>query len=258
MTDVTISVVAHKQLDDLQKLMPSLLEAAGKVSSEVLVVDNRSNDGTADYLADLGGRISALHNPRRAGYGENHNLNLRRASGRYFVIMNADMIVGADVFLRLYEFMEQNPSIGMVAPKMLNPDGTLQPFNRRLPTLTDLFLRRFAPRWMQRRFRLRLEAYEMLDVGYERICDVPFLSGAFLFCRTEVLRAIGGFDERYFLYFEDVDLCRRVARTHWTVFFPGAMVTHVWKRAAHKDWRFTWYFMQSMAKYFLRWGIRLS
>lgn len=258
MSGVDISVVAHKQRADLERLMPSLLVAAARAGARVMVVDNRSGDGTREFLASVGSAVEVTFNPSRAGYGENHNLNLRRARGTYFVIMNADMIVDENVFVALREFMDANPDVGIVAPKILNEDGTVQGLNKRLPTFWDLFLRRFAPPRLQERFRDRLARYEMRDVGYETITDVPFLSGAFLFCRTDVLQSLGGFDPRYFLYFEDVDLCRRVARTHRTVYFPGATAIHVWKRASHTSMRFAWYFMRSAAKYFLRWGIRIA
>ena len=257
MTDVTISVVVHNQRVDLERLMPSLVKAAANADSEVMIVDNRSRDGTCHFLESIDYPVSILHNPARAGYAENHNLNLPRARGKYFVIMNADVFLPKDVFSELCAFMDANPDVGIVAPKVLNVDGTLQPLNKRLPTLLVLFLRRFGPDALKRRFQHQLDAYEMRDVGYDHICDVPFLSGAFLFCRTDLLRAIGGFDERYFMYFEDVDLCRRVARTHRTVYNPVVAITHVWKRAVYTSWRFTIYFMQSAAKYFWRWRVRI-
>ena len=257
MTALTVSVVAHNQRSDLERLLPSLLAATSKLDAEVLIVENRSTDGSAELLAGIGG-IEVIPNPARTGYGSNHNLSIRRAKGEYIAIMNADMTVDADVFVRLKAFMDANPDVGIVTPKILNEDGTVQGLNKRLPTLWDLFLRRFAPRFVQRRFQRRLDYYEMRDVGYDAVCDVPFISGAFMFARTRLLRDLGGFDERYFLYFEDVDLCRRVARTHRTAYFPGATVVHAWKRASHTRPRFLWYFIGSAAKYFLRWGIRIS
>jgi len=97
----------------------------------------------------------------------------------------------------------------------------------------------------------------MRDIGYERECEVPFLSGAFMFCRSDVLKRLGGFDRCFFLYFEDADLCRRVQQTHRTVYYPATAVTHYWERAAHKSWKFGWIFMQSAARYFWKWGIKL-
>jgi GT2 family glycosyltransferase len=106
-------------------------------------------------------------------------------------------------------------------------------------------------------FKKRLETYDMRDVGYEHACDVPFVSGAFMFCRTQVLRELGGFDERFFLYFEDADLSRRVQNHGYrTVYIADVSVTHLWERLAHKSWRGTWLFMKSAYQYFCKWGFR--
>ena len=260
MNDVVVSVVAHNQRRDLERLLPSLLSAAARVNAQIRIVANRSTDRTVEFLNRVGPAISVTDNPCRAGYGQNHNLNLRGVASAYFVVLNADLILADDVLQELMTFMDTHPDVGIVAPRILDENGEIQGLNKRLPTVWDLFLRRFgrfAPSALQERFRRRLDYYEMRDVGYDGLCDVPFVSGAFMFCRTEVLQRLGGFDERYFLYFEDVDLCRRVNRTHRTMYFPGSSAVHTWKRAAHRDWRFTSYFMSSAAKYFARWGIRV-
>jgi GT2 family glycosyltransferase len=154
--------------------------------------------------------------------------------------------------------MDRHPDVGILGVKVLNADGTIQGLNKRYPTVLDLFLRRCLPDALRRFCQQRLDFYEMRDVGYERECDIEYVSGAFMFCRTDVLRAVGGFDRRYFLYFEDVDLCRRVQRTHRTSYFPGASVTHFWHRDAHKDAYYARLFVNSAARYFTRWGWRLA
>jgi hypothetical protein len=255
--DITISLVSYNQRHDLEKLLPTLMPAADLVHSEILLVDNRSIDGTSEWAHKNYPFVNTLFNPNKAGYGENHNLNLQRVCGRYFVIMNSDMIVSPNTFSVLRDYMDQHPDVGIVSPKVLNEDGSIQGLNKRYPTLFDLFLRRLMPKFLQSFFRRRLDYYEMRDVGYDQICDVPFLSGAFIFCRTDLLKSLGGFDPGYFLYFEDADLCRRVQQTHRTVYYPATGVTHYWERAAHKNWKFSWIFMQSAWLYFNRWGWKL-
>ena len=257
MIEITVSLVSVNQRADLERLMPSLLPAVGMVRGEILLVDNRSTDGAIDYIRQNFPAIGLICNPNVAGYGKNHNLNLQRARGRYFVIMNSDMTVASDVFVVLRDYMDSHPDVGIVAPKILNPDGTIQGLIKRYPTVWDLFLRRFMPKALQQLFRRRMDYYEMRDVGYDHECEVPFLSGAFMFCRSDVLKRLGGFDLRYFLYFEDADLCRRVQQTHRTVYYPATAVTHYWARAAHKNWKFSWIFMQSAWRYFNRWGWKL-
>lgn len=256
MPRISISLITLSHRADLEQLLPVLVPAARRADAEVLVVDNRSTDGSVEFLRTHYPEVRITPNPRRAGYGENHNCNLKHARGQYFVVMNSDVTVGVDTFAALAALMDKRPEVGIVAPKVLNPDGTVQGLNKREPTILDLGLRRFWPARWKRFVQHRLDRYEMRDIGYDVSCDVPFLSGAFMFCRTEVLRAVGGFDERFFLYFEDADLCRRVQRTHRTVYCPDVTITHFWERGAHKRARFAWYFIRSAFQYFNRWGYR--
>lgn len=255
--DVTVSLISHNQRRNLERLLPSLLPAAGLVHAEILLVDNRSTDGTSDFIQQYSTEIALLFNPRKVGYGANHNLNLQRARGRYFVIMNSDMTVAPNVFAVLRDYMDQHPDVGVVTPKVLNEDGTIQGLNKHYPTLFDLFLRRLLPKFLEHLFQRRLNHYEMRDVGYDHTYDVPFVSGAFMFCRADLLKSLGGFDAGYFLYFEDVDLCRRVQRTHRTIYCPEVSVVHFWERSAHTDWRYTARFLASATRYFGKWGYRL-
>ncbi len=256
MIDTSISLVSVNQKLDLERLLPSLREAASRTLSEILLVDNRSCDDSAGYVRRLYPEIQVLENPEVSGYGENHNLNLQRAQGRYFVIMNSDIIVSPDVFVVLRDYMDRHPGVGIITPKILHPDGTIQGFIKRYPTIFDLFLRRFLPKTFKQLFKRRLAYYEMRDIGYDHIYDVPFLSGSFMFCRTDLLKKVGGFDPKYFLYFEDVDLCRRVQKTHRTVYNPNSSVIHFWKREAHINWLFTYYFIRSAFRYFNHWGYK--
>jgi GT2 family glycosyltransferase len=256
--ELSISLVAYNQRHYLERMLPALVEATKLAPTEILVVDHRSQDGTAAYLRDNFPAVHVTRNDSRAGYGENHNRNLRRACGRYFVIMNTDILVQPDSFVRLRDYLEKNPDVGMVSPKMLNEDGTIQGLNKRFPTVWDLFLRRFVPRGIRKRFQDRLDRYEMKDCGYDTGYDVEFVSGSFMFCRTNRLRDVGGFDPRYFLYFEDVDLCRRMQRLCRTSYCPEVSAVHLWERSAHKNWVYTYYFMRSALTYFNRWGWRWS
>ena len=258
MIDLSVSLVSCNQKQDIERLLPSIITACSFLRSEILLVDNRSIDDTTGFVKGMYPSINIVENSAIAGYGENHNINLDRAKGRYFIIMNSDMIINSDVFLCLSDFMNEHDDIGIVSPKILNKDGTVQGLNKRYPTITDLFIRRFSPHYFSQIqiVRRRLDYYEMRDIGYDHIYDVPFLSGSFMFCRTDLLKKVGGFDPEYFLYFEDVDLCRRVQNTHRTVYNPSSSVIHFWKREAHKNCLFTYYFIRSAFRYFNRWGYK--
>jgi GT2 family glycosyltransferase len=223
---------------------------------ELHVVDNSQTQALKYSLIDL--PIKYHFYGCNAGYGRGHNKALEESSdSRYHVILNPDIIVGPSTIYTLAAFMDENPDIGIVSPKILNVDGTIQGLNKRFPTIYDLFLRRFLPKTFRPLFKRRLDYYEMRDIGYDHMYDVPFLSGSFMFCRTDLMKKVGGFDPAYFLYFEDADLCRRVQETHRTVYYPSVSVVHHWKREAHKNWLFTCYFISSAFRYFNRWGYKV-
>ena len=183
---------------------------------------------------------------------------LDRVDSRFHVFCNPDILVFEDTIDRCIGHLEAHPKVALVSPRMTFRDGTLQHSNRRHPTVVDLVLRRFASKGLQRLFRRRMAHYEMADIGYDAPCDVPFASGSFMVCRTEALKAVGGFDDRYFLYFEDADLSRMLQEAGWrTVYLPDARVVHGWQRAAHKSLRVALIMARNGVRYFAKWGWRL-
>jgi len=162
------------------------------------------------------------------------------------------------VLEELIEYMDTHPDVGMISPRVLNEDQTLQCLNKRNPALLDLFLRRFYSGVGLKYFKKRLDHYEMKDQGYDRICEVPFMTGAFMFCRTTVLKKVGGFDPRFFMYFEDADLSRKIqAMGYKTLYYPFVHITHLWQRASQKRIKMAMVFILSGLKYFQKWGWKL-
>jgi GT2 family glycosyltransferase len=259
---VSIAIVTYNNRKTIDGTLSSLLEHfPNGIAKCLVVVDNHSEDGTQDILqqyADTHQCIRPICNNVNSGFGRAHNQALAAVGSRYHAICNPDILVSTDIFTPLVDFMETHPQIGLCCPKFQNPDGTLQHLNRRLPTVFDLFLRRLMPNALKPLLKNRIESYDMRDVGYKDSYDVPFVSGAFMFCRTQVLMELGGFDEQFFLYFEDADLSRRVQNHGYrTVFFPDVSVTHVWERLAHKSLHGSWLFVQSAYRYFRKWGFKL-
>src|SRR3989339_1107255 len=177
---ITISLISLNQRGDIERLLPTLMPAAKKAGAEVLLVDNRSTDGTKDFVASKYPAVKITENPDVAGYGENHNINLKRSSGSYFVIMNSDMTVGPDTFTMLKDYMDSHPDVGVLCPRLRNPDGSIQRLNKLYPTVWDLFLRRFMPKPFLKYFKQRMDAHEMQDKGYDNIYDVPAMCGCFM------------------------------------------------------------------------------
>ena len=199
------------------------------------------------------------HVGQNLGYGKGHNWCLRRCEpSRYHLVLNPDVLFSKGILEELIRYMDRNPEIGMISPRILNEDQTLQHQNRRYPTLLDLFLRRFSSHTGWAYLQKRLDHYAMKDNGYEHIYDVPFMTGAFMFCRTAVLRQVGGFDPRFFMYFEDADLSRKFQSAGYkTIYYPHVHITHLWQRASQKRLRMAMVFILSGMKYFNKWGWKL-
>jgi hypothetical protein len=254
---LSVSIVSHNSRDDLEGLMPSLVDCLKGIDSEILVVDNMSDDRSVAFLRQEYPSVKITVNKNRKGYGANHNINLKKAAGRFIVFMNSDIVLMPDTIMFLKNFMEQNKQVGICCPNVLNKDGSLQFLNKRYPTIFDLFLRRFRLLFTDRLVEKRSNYYEMRDCAYDTSMDVPFISGCFMFCRSSVIRKVDGFDERFFLYFEDVDLCRKVQKTNRTVSCPDAKLIHRWHRSSYSEFKWFLVFLRSAFLYFNKWGYLL-
>jgi GT2 family glycosyltransferase len=171
----------------------------------------------------------------------------------YHVILNPDVYFNKEVIAKLFAYIEVHPDVGLVMPKVLYPDGRLQPLCKLLPSPLTLITRRFLqfyPSWANRLNHW----YEMHFSGYDKIMDVPFLSGCFMFLRLDALREVGVFDERIFLYTEDTDLTRRIHRRYRTIFYPEAVIYHYNERASYKNAVKLMHHVFSAITYFNKWG----
>jgi GT2 family glycosyltransferase len=192
------------------------------------------------------------------GFGAGHNLAIRRSleTSRYHLVFNPDVRFGSGVLETLYNYMEANPTIGVVMPKVLYPDGSTQYLCKKLPTPFDLILRRFVPGTVKSLFRGWFDRYEFRDKNYNEVMDVPCLSGCFMFLRVSALRETGAFDERYFMYLEDVDLFRRIGMKFRTVYFPAVSICHDYAKGSYRNIRLMLHHSSSALKYFNKWGWR--
>ena len=149
--------------------------------------------------------------------------------------------------------MVKNPQVGLVMPKILNPDGTIQHLCKLLPTPANLITRRFL-KFHKPGVKRNNHKYELRFTSYDQIMDVPFLSGCFMFLRTDTLKEVGLFDERLFMYVEDTDLTRRIHRNYRTVFYPNASVYHHYAKGSYKSLKLTFYNIISAIIYFNKYG----
>ncbi len=188
------------------------------------------------------------------GYGSGHNVALRKAmeeGSQYHLVVNPDVWFGADVIPALWRLMEEDKSIAQVMPKVLFLNGSVQRLAKLCPTPLDLFCRFFLPEHL---FAKRNDRFELRDSGYEREMNVPFLSGCFMFFRMSALQSEGLFDERFFMYMEDVDITRRLHAKYKTLFYPSVSIYHRFSRLSYQNWQLSLAHMMSVVKYFNKWG----
>ena len=252
MKDLSASIVVYKNaVEILEKTIQSFLR--NTLDSKLYIIDNSPTDRLKALVNDP--RIIYRFNNRNVGFGAGHNTILREIlnESKYHIIMNPDVYFEEGVIQKLYTFMNQHSEIGQLMPKVLYPDGRLQPLCKLLPTPQTLIKRRFFNFYKSSLERENYR-YELRFSGYDKIMDVPFLSGCFMFLRTEALKKVGLFDERFFLYTEDADLSRRIHKHYRTVYFPQATIYHHYQRGSYRNFWLTWCNIKSAIRYFNKWG----
>lgn len=248
---ITASVVTfHTRHDELQRLIDCAMQSPVEC---LYVIDNSSNDELRGFVSG-NPRIKYIHSLNR-GYGAGHNIAIRKSvesNADYHVVLNPDVYWQGDVIGELCRFMDGRTTCGLVMPQILYPSGEVQHLCKLLPTPMDLFGRRFIPiRSYQRRHDYH---YELQWTGYDKTMEVPSLSGCFMFMRCDVLKRVGGFDERFFMYAEDLDLCRRIGEVSETMFYPPVRVIHEYEKGSYKNRKLLRYHIASVVKYFNKWG----
>lgn len=188
------------------------------------------------------------------GYGGGHNVAIREAmaeSSEYHLVLNPDVWFGPEVVPAIWKKMENDRSIAQIMPKVLYLNGEIQRVAKLLPSPLDLIGRFFFPRFM---IRKRNDRHELRHSGYDKVMNVPFLSGCFMFLRVSALKEIGLFDERFFMYAEDIDISRRLHARYKTLFYPEVSIYHRFTRLSYHNWRISLIHMSSVFKYFCKWG----
>lgn len=251
MYDITSSIVIYENDEnELAGAINSFLNTTLHV--KLYLVDNSPTNFLEKLATDP--RVDYRFLNKNIGFGAAHNIVLSEVleKSKYHLVLNPDVTFEAGTLESIYTFMESNPDIGQVLPKVYYKNGELQKLCKLLPTPQDLIIRRLLGD--SGIFRKRKEEYELSGFDYNHILNIPNLSGCFMFLRTKVLRETGFFDTRYFMYLEDVDLTRRIHRVSKTVFFPAVSIIHGYKKESYINKVLLSYHVKSAIKYFNKWG----
>lgn len=247
---ITASIVLYRnKIEECHAILNLLLESS---VARIYLIDHSGNDHLS-ILRNYSDIIEYIPH-ENTGYGAGHNVALRKAmetESEYHLVLNADVIFKKNVISELADFMNHNPQVGLVMPKLLFADGTMQYACKLVPTPWDLFSRRFIPKCFIKKSQAH---FTLASSGYDRIMNVPFLSGCFMFFRVSALKEIGLFDERFFMYAEDIDISRRMHEKYKTVFFPDVSIIHIQEDASRKNLRMLIIHIMSLIKYFNKWG----
>lgn len=237
---------------DLTKAINSFLNT--KLNIYLYLIDNSPGDDLRQSCSFK--NVEYIFNNSNLGFGSGHNIAIRKMTGKtkYSLILNPDIYFNSGTLEKLFNFMEENKEIGLAMPKVLYPDGSLQYLCRLLPSPYDMLIKKIHIKMLRPLLDLRQFRHELRFTGYNKIMDVPYLSGCFMFIRNDVFNQAGMFDERFFLHFEDVDLTRRIHKLYRTVYYPEAFVYHKYERTSNKDAKIFSYLISSGIKYFNKWG----
>lgn len=248
MTNASI-VTYHNPYDMVaEAAMPALASGANRL----FIVDH-SSDSKLQKLTELSPRIEYIPH-ENTGYGAGHNVAIRRSlesGARYHVVINPDISFDSNVLPEITGYMDRHNEVGMIMPEIRYPDGKLQHHCKMIPTPLDLIARRFLPKFLTQR---RNERFELRFTGYNRIMNIPYLCGCFMVLRTDALRNIGLFDERFFMYPEDIDLTRRLHERYLTLYYPDVTVTHAYAAESRTNLRMLAIHVVNMVRYFNKWG----
>jgi GT2 family glycosyltransferase len=250
---VTGSIVLYNPTSDVYEAIESFLKI-NSLKTFLYLIDNSPSDDFKKKNAALLSKenVSYTHLGKNIGYGAGHNIALNKAlqESEFHVVLNPDVYFDEGVVETIYKFASENSQVAQIMPKVLYPDGRLQYTCKLIPTPFDLIARLFPFNF----FAKRNEKLELRFTGYNKIMEVPYLHGCFMFFRCSSLKIMGLFDERFFMYPEDIDITRRIQTMYKTIYYPHVHIYHKHERSSHKNLRMFIIHVQNMIRYFNKWG----
>lgn len=240
---ITFSIVSHGQGHLIENFLNDLTNIRLLSYEIILTINIKENEKFLDKYSEL--PIKIIRNNKIKGFGENHNSAFKLSSGQFFVIVNPDIRINNPDFKSIIDFMQKDTTIGACGPLVQSSDGEIQDSARFFPTISLLLNRIFRIF-----FGLRNSSdYQIINNPIK----VDWLAGMFIFFKREVFSSVGGFDERYFMYYEDADICWRIKKGGWSVYlYPEITVIHDAQRTSWKKFKFFRWHLRSIIRILLK------
>lgn len=226
---LSIITVNYKSFADLGRCISALKKNAPKVPYEIIVVDNDSQqpEGEQKFLQEWGSQILYIRSPKNVGFGAGNDLGIRQAKGEYLLLVNPDVEIWENSAHQAIRFLDEHKEVGIVGGQLRYPNGAIQDSYRNFPSLPDLFIKRISFLRKQKFLRKRVSQYLLWNKDPSVTEPVDWVVGGFMFIRKKMYEDVGGFDQRYFLFMEDVDLCRKMWDHGYAVYYhPKVSATH--------------------------------
>jgi GT2 family glycosyltransferase len=244
-------VLYNNDRETILRAVKSFLE--GSESASLYIVDNSPKEDLKDLFKDE--RIIYLHNPTNPGFGASHNIAINlsiKAGNDYHFVVNPDVYFDRDVIIRMVDYMKSDQTVGMMMPEVLNTDGSVQFLPKLLPNPFWIFKRKFL-----KTVKVNsdfINNYELRNIPKSKVYNAPILSGCFSLLNLQAVKEVGGYDDRFFLYFEDFDLSRRIHAKYKTIYYPLVSIFHAYESGANKKIKLFKIFIASAICYFNKWG----
>lgn|SRR5574344_1929316 len=249
-TSITVSIVTY--MTDLEELKKCLESLSSSIVKKIYIIDNSQQKYiekfclkyyNIDYIAS-----------KNVGYGAGHNKAIKlvmETDVKYHLVLNSDVYFEPSVLEKITEYMELNKDVSMVQPNIIYPNGDAQNTCRLLPSPANLIFRRFLPKRIMKSMD---ERYTLSFWNHKKELNIPYHQGSFLFIRKSCFKDVGLFDERFFMYPEDIDITRRMHTKSRTMFWPGVTIIHAHRAASYKSKKMLKIHIVNMIKYFNKWG----
>lgn len=253
-------IVAYNNYNDIEAAINSMEKyTSTKLTKKVYIVDNGRAISKASEVEKFKKYIEKFEDVEyidageNLGFGRGHNKILNMIDSEYHAIVNPDILFCEDAFSEIVEWMDSNCKIGMTIPLIIDEQGNRQEVYRNELTIFDMFNRMF----LKSAFHKRASKHTLQHMDFSKPFKVPFGQGSFLVIRSELFKKLKGFDDNFFMYVEDADLCKRVNQVSELMYYPGTKVIHKWEKGSHANKTLFKYHVKSMMYYFKKWGVKL-